>query len=180
MNCLKFTPLEISGAFLVETQPQADDRGSFSRLYCAQEFAAAGLDIVPSQISLARSAAAFTLRGLHYLDAPRAEAKLVRCLRGRIQEVVADVRPASPTFRRWMTLELDHCVMQALFVPPGCAQGYLTLEGDCDVLYHMDRPHAPGFERGIRWNDPAFGVKWRQPPAVIHPRDAAYADFDRR
>lgn len=166
------TPLP--GVLRVRLQPHADARGFFARLYCPKEFADAGLDFAPVQISLSRNAAAFTLRGLHHQAPPHAEAKLVRVTRGAAFDVALDLRPDSPTYRRWHGLRLDAVEGDALLIPPGCAHGFLTLEPDTDVLYQIDRLHEPGHARGVRWDDPKICVAWPHPPAVIGAADLAW------
>ena len=174
---MKFSPTPIAGAYIVDVEPRSDERGSFSRIFCTAEFGAAGIEFAAAQISIANSVHTLTLRGMHFNAPPFQEAKLVRCIRGSIHEVAIDLRRDSPSFRQWIGLELSHGNGRALFVPAGCAQGYLTLQADCDVLYQMDRAHVPGVDRGVRWDDPAFGVQWPQQPGVMHPRDANYPDY---
>jgi dTDP-4-dehydrorhamnose 3,5-epimerase len=169
---------EIPGARVIKAEPVNDERGGFARLYCPEEFAAAGIGFTPVQVNLSRNPAAFTLRGMHYQEPPRSEAKLVHVTRGAIYDVALDLRPDSPTFRRWMGVRLDAATMAALFVPEGCAHGFLTLEPDTDVLYHMGRKFEPGWGRGVRWNDPAFAIEWPASPKVMSERDAGYPDFE--
>ena len=168
----------IPGVRVVEAEPAEDARGAFARLYCPDEFAAAGIAFSPVQVNLSRNVSARTLRGMHYQDPPRAEAKLVHVTRGAIFDVAVDLRPESPTFRRWTGARLDAAGMAALFIPEGCAHGFLTLEPETDVLYHMDRRFEPGWGRGVRWDDPAFGIDWPARPEVISERDAGYPDFE--
>jgi dTDP-4-dehydrorhamnose 3,5-epimerase len=117
-----------------------------------------------------------TLRGLHYQPSPNGETKLVRVSRGRIFDVAVDLRPASPTYRRWTAAELSAENLAALFISEGIAHGFLTLEPDTDVVYQIAPTFRPGHEAGVRWDDPAFGITWPAPPALISPRDAAYPD----
>lgn len=172
---MRFLPTAVPGVTLVEPEPIRDDRGSFARIYCPDEFARARLTFVPTQISLSFNPACHTLRGMHYCREP--EAKLVRCTRGRIFDVALDLRRESPTFRRWFSVELDPAKAQALFVPAGVAHGFLSLEPDSDVLYQIDRSYRPGFDAGVRWNDPQFDIAWPAAPAVIDPRDRDLPDF---
>jgi len=174
---MRFAATEIPGVVLVEAEPRTDERGAFARLHCPAEFAAAGFPFVPAQTSLSRNPHAGTLRGLHYQPAPHAETKLVRCVRGRIFDVAVDLRPQSPTHRRWTAAELSAENARALLVPEGVAHGFLTLEPDTDVLYQIAPMYAPGHEAGVRWDDPAFGIAWPAPPRVISPRDAAYPEY---
>ena len=172
-----FREAKIAGVFLVEIEPVSDDRGFFARLQCPQDFARAGIPFTPAQTSLSRNLAAGTLRGMHYQAAPMAETKLVRVVRGAAFDVVVDLRPGSPTFRRWEAYELSADGGRALFIPEGIAHGFMTLEPDTDVLYQIAPAYTPGHDRGVRWNDPAFGIAWPREPAVISARDAAYPDF---
>jgi dTDP-4-dehydrorhamnose 3,5-epimerase len=174
---MRFTATAIPGVTIVDAEPHEDERGGFARLYCPVEFAAAGLAFAARQVSLSRNPAPGTLRGLHFQDPPHAEAKLVRVTRGRVFDVAVDLRPDSPAFRRWTGVELDADGMHALFVPPGCAHGFLTLEPDTDVLYQIDRDHVPGLGRGVRWNDPALAIAWPAEPALISERDATWPDL---
>ena len=161
-------------------EPRADARGFFLRTFCAGEFAAAGLDPAVAQCSLSFNSRRGTLRGMHYQAAPHAEAKLIRCVRGGIYDVIIDLRPASVTFRRHFAVELTCDNRRALYVPRGCAHGFQTLEDDTEVWYQMSVPHVPEASRGVRWDDPAFGITWPIASPVLHPRDAAYPDFDPR
>jgi len=173
---MRFSQTEIAGAVLVEIEPREDERGGFARLHCPDEFAAAGHPFQPAQTSLSRNPQAGTLRGMHYQPAPHAETKLVRVVRGRIFDVALDLRPGSPTYRRWTSAELSADNARALLIPEGVAHGFLTLEPDTDVLYQIDPAFRPGHEAGVRWDDPAFGIAWPAAPALISPRDATYPD----
>jgi dTDP-4-dehydrorhamnose 3,5-epimerase len=172
-----FTEAAIPGVFLVEIEPASDDRGFFARLQCEGEFARAGIDFQSAQTSLSRNIAGGTLRGMHYQAAPMAETKLVRVVRGSAFDVVVDLRPDSPTFRRWAGYELSAANGRAVFIPEGIAHGFLTLEPDTDVLYQIAPAYTPGHDRGVRWDDPAFAIRWPARPAVISSRDASYEDF---
>ncbi|WP_312163894.1 dTDP-4-dehydrorhamnose 3,5-epimerase [Phenylobacterium sp.] len=175
---MRFAATEIDGVVIVDLDLMSDARGAFARLHCPQEFAAAGHPFVPQQTSLSRNARAGTLRGMHYEAAPHEEAKLVRVVRGRIFDVAVDLRPDSPTYRRWTGTELSADNGRALLIGKGMAHGFITLEDDTDVLYQIDRIFEPGHGRGVRWNDPAFGIAWPGSPLVISERDAGYADHD--
>jgi dTDP-4-dehydrorhamnose 3,5-epimerase len=174
---MRFTPTEIAGVVVVDIEPRSDERGAFARLHCPEEFAAAGHPFEPAQTSLSRNPHAFTLRGLHHQPAPHAERKLVRAVRGRIFDVAVDLRPDSPTYRRWTAVELSAENGRALLIGEGIAHGFLTLEPDTDVLYQISPRFKPGHETGVRWDDPAFAIAWPAVPALISPRDAAYPDF---
>ena len=139
--------------------------------------AAHGLASRLHQVSLSFNPRAGTLRGLHFQEAPHREAKLVRCTRGRVFDVAVDLRPDSPTYRGWAGAELDPENGDAFYVPEGCAHGLLTLADDTEVVYHIAGGYAPAAQRGVRWDDPAFGIAWPMPPAVINDRDATFPDF---
>jgi dTDP-4-dehydrorhamnose 3,5-epimerase len=174
---MRFAATAIPGVVVVDIEPRSDERGAFARLHCPEEFAAAGHPFVPAQTSLSRNSRPFTLRGMHYQPAPHAEVKLVRCVRGRIFDVAIDLRPGSPTHRRWTAAELSADNARALLVPEGVAHGFLTLEPDTDVLYQISPIYQPGHEAGVRWDDPAFGIAWPATPELISPRDAGYPDY---
>jgi dTDP-4-dehydrorhamnose 3,5-epimerase len=175
---MRFTATDIPGVCVVEAEPFTDERGFFARLSCPRETkAATGIDFEPRQTSLSRNTARHTLRGMHYTTAP--ETKLVRCVRGRIFDVAADLRPGSHTFGKWSAIELNAIRANALLIPPGVAHGFLTLEDDCDVLYQIDRLYEPGFEAGARFDDPLLDIAWPARPEIIHPRDLAYPDVTR-
>ena len=174
---MRFSETRVPGVVVVDVEPRTDDRGSFARLQCPDEFAAAEHPFQPAQTSLSRSPNAGTLRGLHYQPAPFAETKLVRAVRGRIFDVAVDLRPRSPTFRQWVAEELSADNARALLIPEGVAHGFLTLEPDTDVLYQISPSFEPGHEAGVRWNDPAFAISWPAAPTLISQRDATYPDF---
>jgi dTDP-4-dehydrorhamnose 3,5-epimerase len=174
---MRFEPTEIPGVVRIEAEPRGDARGAFARLHCPEEFAAAGYPFAPAQTSLSRNPAAGTLRGLHYQPAPHAEVKLVRVTRGRMFDVAVDLRPDSPTHRRWTAAELSADNLAALLIPEGVAHGFLTLEPDTDVLYQISPGYRPGHEAGVRWDDPAFAIAWPARPQVISERDAGYPDY---
>lgn len=175
---MKFTPTGIEGAWLVDLTPIEDDRGSFARLFCRASFEAQGLEGGIAQINNAVSVRRGTLRGLHYQLPPAAEAKTVRVTRGSIFDVVLDLRPRSATFGRWAGAELGAGTRRMMHVPAGCAHGLLTLEDDCEVLYLASAAYAPELERGIRWDDPRFGIEWPMVPSVVSAKDRAWPDFD--
>jgi dTDP-4-dehydrorhamnose 3,5-epimerase len=174
---MRFAATEIAGVVLVDIEPHSDARGSFARLQCPDDFAAAGHSFTPAQTSLSRNPQIGTLRGMHYQGAPHAEVKLVRCVRGRIFDVAVDLRPDSPTHRRWTAAELSADNARALLIPDGVAHGFLTLEPDSDVLYQIAPRFEPGHEAGVRWDDPAFAIAWPMAPAIISDRDATYTDY---
>ncbi len=163
---------------MVDLDRAEDERGFFARTSCRDEFAAQGIDVQFPQSNLSHNDRRGTLRGLHYNVAPSTESKLVRCLTGAIHDVIVDLRVGSPTWLRWYAVELSRANGRALFIPVGCAHGFLTLEDDTDVLYEMGDVYRPDTARGVRWDDPAFGIEWPFEPSVISERDAAYTDFD--
>jgi dTDP-4-dehydrorhamnose 3,5-epimerase len=175
---VKLVSAALAGVFVIEPEPVSDERGWFARVFDADQFAAAGLDPQVVQCSLSRNPLARTLRGLHYQEAPHGETKLVRCTRGRLFDVAVDLRPGSPTFRRWTGLELSAESGLGLVIPPGCAHGFLTLEDDTDVMYQMSATHQSAVSRGLRWDDPGVSIAWPAEPAVISPRDHEYPDHD--
>lgn len=174
---MRFTATEIAGAWLIDIDRLADERGFFARVWCRQEFAAHGCETEMAQASLAFTGRRGTLRGLHYQAEPHEEAKLVRCTRGSAYLVVADRRPTSTTYLRWIAAELTADNRRALYVPPGCAQGYQTLADDTELLYQMTARYAPESARGIRYDDPAFAISWPLPITLISERDRSWPDF---
>jgi dTDP-4-dehydrorhamnose 3,5-epimerase len=176
---MRFTETRIAGAFLVEPEPRGDDRGFFARVWCRDEFAAQGLNSAFVQCNDAFTARRGTLRGLHYQIAPHAEVKLVRCIRGAVYDVLVDLRPDSPTYTQWFGATLTAESRTMLYVPEGCAHGYLALEDESEVLYPVSAPYHPAAERGVRWNDPRFGIKW---PAIgsytVSPKDERWPDYE--
>lgn len=173
-----FTELALAGAYMVDVNRVGDERGFFARSFCASEFAAQGLAPVMSQCSVSFNAAKGTLRGLHYQAAPHAEEKLVRCSRGAIFDVIVDLRPGSATHRGWFGTELTEDNHRALYVPKGFAHGFMSLADDSEVYYMISVPYAAGSAAGVRWNDPAVGIRWPLSPVVIAERDAAFPLLD--
>ena len=175
---MKFSASPLPGVFAVDLERIEDERGFFARSFCAAEFLQRGLAASLSQCSVSYNARRGTLRGLHYQAAPHDEEKLVRCTAGAVFDVVVDLRSASPTYRRWYGAELTAANRRAMYVPKGCAHGFITLTADTEVFYMISVAHAPGFARGLRWNDPAFAIDWPMPPAVISERDAGHPLID--
>jgi dTDP-4-dehydrorhamnose 3,5-epimerase len=172
-----FDATPIAGAFVVRLDLRKDDRGFFARTFCVDEFEAHGITEALVQQSLARSVRKGTLRGMHYQREPHAEAKYVRCVRGRVFDAVVDLRPQSSSFRGVFTVELDAARGDALFVPAGCAHGYQTLVDDTDVLYAMSSRYAPHAARAIRWDDPALGIAWPIPSPILSDADRHAPDL---
>jgi dTDP-4-dehydrorhamnose 3,5-epimerase len=177
---MKFEPSELAGACMIELEPHPDDRGFFARTFCEREFGEHALPTRFPQCNLSRNTRAGTLRGMHYQAAPHREAKLVRCVRGAIYDVIIDLRVASPTRFAWLGVELSADNGRALFVPEGFAHGFVTLSDESDVFYHMTELYTPHGARGLRWDDPRFAVRWPRRPSVMSERDATYPDFDPR
>lgn len=171
---MKFAPTRIDGVFTIDLDRHVDERGFFARSYCQDEFAKAGIAFTSTQINLSRNRLRHTLRGMHYQTAPDSEAKIVRAVRGRVYDVVVDVRPDSQTFRQWTAIELDADRANGVFIPEGCAHGFLTLQDDCDVLYQMGRPYVAGKASGFRYDDPAFAISWPAEPLIISEADLTW------
>lgn len=175
-----FRETSVAGALVVEPERIEDDRGFFARTFSVDEFADRGLDTRVDQCSTSFNARAGTLRGMHYQLAPHAESKLVHCTRGAIYDVAVDLRPDSPSYLSWFGLELSAENGYGLFAPEGCAHGFQTLVDASEVHYQISTPYAPAAARGVRWDDPAFGIEWPAAPPegrTMVPRDAAYPDF---
>jgi dTDP-4-dehydrorhamnose 3,5-epimerase len=177
---VKLVPTPLPGAYVVELEPLRDERGWFARTFDAAAFADLGLEASVVQCNTSFNERAGTLRGMHFQSEPHGEAKLVRCTRGAIYDVMVDLRPDSRSYLRWFGLELSADDGRALFVPQGCAHGFQTLVDGAEVLYQISTPYVPEAARGVRWDDPAFGIEW--PPAppggrTMAPRDAGYPDF---
>jgi dTDP-4-dehydrorhamnose 3,5-epimerase len=171
---------ELQGAHVVELEPLQDERGWFARTFDAAAFEELGLDARVSQCNTSFNARAGTLRGLHYQAEPHGEAKLVRCTRGAIYDVIVDLRRGSRTYCRWLGIELRGDGVESLFVPAGFAHGFQTLEEASEVHYQMSHHYVPEAARGVRWDDPAFAIDWPEPPPggrTISERDASYPDF---
>ncbi len=169
---MKFTPTPLDGAFVVDVEKHADERGFFARTYCVEEFRARGLIAQVAQCSLSFNRVTGTLRGMHYQGAPAAEVKLVRCTAGAIYDVIVDVRPGSPTFGQYFGLELSALNRRALYVPELFAHGFQTLSDGAEVLYQISELYTPGCARGLRYDDPALGIRWPLPVSVISEKDA--------
>lgn len=175
---MKFIDTPLPGARLVELEKRGDDRGFFARFFCEREYEQQGLNSRIVQINDAFSRDRGTLRGMHYQLAPMAEDKIVRCLRGSFLDVILDLRPDSATYLRHFAVELTAENRTMLYVPKGFAHGYLTLEDNTEALYLATQFYSPQHERGVRYNDPKFGVRWPFPPIVISDKDRSLPDFD--
>lgn len=172
-----FTKTDLEGAWIVDAQPARDSRGAFARTFCEREFGAHGLETRFVQHSTSQNVERGTLRGMHFQRAPHAEAKLVRCLKGGILDVIIDLNPGSPTYRRWQGVELSAANMRQLYIPKGFAHGFQTLEPDCEIGYLISEFYAPEAASGVRWDDPAFAISWPLPVAVMSDKDKAWPDF---
>lgn len=176
---MKFLHCDVADARVVEPTPHQDARGRFMRAWCEREFADAGTSFRPVQANLVFSLHAATLRGLHYQVAPALEAKLVRCTRGALFDVVVDLRPASPTYRCWYGVELSADNARMLYLPEGCAHGCQALADDTEILYMASAFYAPDAVRGVRYDDPAFGIRWPLPAPIVSEQDRNWPTMDR-
>jgi dTDP-4-dehydrorhamnose 3,5-epimerase len=174
---LIFTETKLAGAFVIELERHTDERGFFARTFCQQEFEAHGLKAEVAQCNVSFNKRKGTLRGMHYQAAPFAEAKLVRCTAGSIYDVIIDLRPASSTFKRHFGVELSAENCRMLYIPESFAHGFQTLEDDTEVFYQMAQRYSAEHARGVRWNDPAFGIEWPKGERIIIERDQNYPDF---
>jgi len=172
-----FTETPVRGAFLLDLELREDERGFFARTWCEHEGAERGLNLHVAQCNLSFNKKQGTLRGLHYQAEPFQEAKLVRCTHGAIYDVIVDLRPHSPSFKQHFAAVLSAGNRRALYVPEGCAHGFQTLEDDTEVFYQMSAPYSADHARGVRWDDPAFGITWPQAERIMADRDRTYPDF---
>ncbi len=173
---MKFTPTTLRGAYLIEIEKMTDERGWFGRSWCREEFADHGLDPDLAQCNVSFNNKRGTLRGMHYQLPPFAETKLVRCTSGAVFDVIIDLRPDSPTFLRWFGATLTPGHATTMYVPKGFAHGFQTLEDNSEVFYQMSTVYAADSARGVRWNDPLFGVQWPGADRVISRKDQEYGD----
>jgi len=172
-----FVPTALPGAFVIELERLEDERGFFARTWCAREFEAHGLNPRLVQCSTSFNRRRGTLRGMHWQAAPHEEAKLVRCTAGAIHDVVLDLRSDSPAYLKHVAVELSAANHRALYIPEGCAHGFQTLADDSEVFYQMTEFHSPEHARGVRWDDPAFGLPWPAGERTMSERDRSYPDF---
>jgi dTDP-4-dehydrorhamnose 3,5-epimerase len=177
---MKFVETGLKGAFIITPDLIEDERGFFARIFCRNEFEEYGLnpDLVQSNISFNKIKA--TLRGMHYQSAPHAEVKLIRCTAGAIYDVIIDLRRESPTFKQWFGIELSEKDHRLLYIPEGFAHGYQTLDPQTEVSYQVSAFYHQPSERGVRWNDPAFGIEWPFSPSVVSKKDGSYPDWEAR
>jgi len=174
---MKFHATKLPGVFEIHLEPMRDERGFFARTWCRSEFEEHGLESTLVQCNISFNTRKGTLRGMHYQAAPFAETKLVRCTQGAICDVVLDLRPQSPTFKRWVAVTLTEENRNMVYVPKGCAHGFLTLQDETEVFYQMSEVYNAESARGVRWNDPTFAIAWPEKVEVISDRDHNYPDF---
>ena len=173
---MKFKETKLKGAYIISLEPLTDERGFFARSFCQEEFEKHGLNLRIVQCDISYNKKRGTLRGMHYQAAPYVEAKLVSCVRGLMYDVITDLRPASPTYRKWFAVELSAENYEMLYIPEGFAHGFQTLEDDTVVYYQMSEFYHPECARGVRWDDPAFGIKWPIEPKIISDKDKNLPD----
>jgi len=174
---MNFESLAITGAFLIKPERLSDERGFFARTFCAQSFAAQGLNESIRQCSVSFSARKHTLRGMHYQAAPHEETKIVRCTQGAAYHVILDLRENSDTYLKWTAIELNSDNRHILYVPEGVAHGFITLADATEVFYEISENYSAESASGVRWDDPAFDIDWPARPAVISERDSGYPDY---
>jgi dTDP-4-dehydrorhamnose 3,5-epimerase len=175
---MTFKGTKVSGVFEIRLELKPDQRGFFARTWCQREFEEHGLNPKLVQCSVSFNKRKGTLRGIHYQAAPCPEAKLVRCTKGAIYDVVVDLRPESPTFKDWIGIVLTGTDRNMIYVPEGCGHGFLSLEDETEVLYEISEFYHPELARGVRWNDPSFQIVWPGEVVVISERDRTYPNFE--
>jgi dTDP-4-dehydrorhamnose 3,5-epimerase len=175
---MKFNPTPLHGAYTIQSEPIADDRGFFARQFCAREFEAAGLEWRFLQSNNTLTTKKGTVRGFHYQLPPSAEVKLVRCVRGAVWDAIVDIRPDSPTFRQWFGARLDQDNRLMMYVPRGFAHGFVSMTDNAELIYMVSAAYDRTQERGLRWNDRALNVEWPLEMKEISAKDAAWPDFD--
>ena len=175
---MKFIPTPLNGAFVIELEKRGDERGFFARAFCIKEFESIGLSHNLVQINNSLSKDTGTLRGMHYQLATKSEDKIVRCIKGKLYDVIIDLRPNSSTFKKWFGAELSAENRLSLYVPKGFAHGFITMEDNTETFYLVTEFYSPENERGIRYNDPEFNIKWPIEPKVISDKDLNHPDFN--
>jgi dTDP-4-dehydrorhamnose 3,5-epimerase len=177
---MRFTEIGLKGAWVIDPEPHQDERGRFMRAWCADEFGEHGLGFLPVQANMGYSVRKGTVRGMHFQEAPALEAKLMRCTRGAIFDVLIDLRPESPSFGEWCGIELTPQNGRMLYVPEHCAHGYQTLE-ECTEIYYMSSAHyTPRAVRGVRFDDPAFNIRWPLVATVVSQQDCNWPLIDQK
>jgi len=173
-----FTEIKLKGAYIVDLEKREDERGFFARGWCQNEFEAHGLAPRVVQANISYNKKRGTLRGMHYQLAPYEETKLVRCTRGALYDVIVDLRPTSPSYKQWFGVELSAENYKMLYVPEGFAHGFITLQDETEATYQVSQFYTPGSERGLRYNDPAFGIEWPVEVRVISEKDKSWPDYE--
>ncbi|MBE3142447.1 MAG: dTDP-4-dehydrorhamnose 3,5-epimerase [Planctomycetes bacterium] len=175
---MRFLETKLLGAFLIDPERRADERGFFARVFCVEEFQAQGLEthLVQSSISFNRRKG--TLRGMHFQTSPFEEARLVRCTIGAVYDVILDLRPGSSTFKQWLGIELSADNRRMVYIPRGFAHGFLTMADNSEVFYQISEYYHPEAAQGVRWDDPAFSIQWPLPISLISDKDLSYKDFN--
>ena len=174
---MTFKETKLEGAFIIEPEMLIDERGAFARTFCRKDFESHGLNGSISQCSISLNTRKYTLRGMHYQKTPCAEAKLVRCSRGVIYDVIVDLREDSLTFKQWTSVEISAENRKMVYVPVDFAHGFQTLTDDTEVIYQMSEFYSPSHADGFRWNDPSFKIKWPSDNFIISSKDQSYPDF---
>jgi dTDP-4-dehydrorhamnose 3,5-epimerase len=175
---MRFQETKIRGAWVIDLEPIEDARGFFARVWSQSELVDHGLETRVAQCNVSFNKRRGTLRGMHFQRAPHEEVKFIRCIRGTLYDVIIDLRPDSPTYKRWVAVELSGENRRALYVPVGVAHGFQTLQDDVEVFYMMSEFYTPVAEAGVRWDDPSFGIEWPlRSPTEISDKDASWPDF---
>jgi dTDP-4-dehydrorhamnose 3,5-epimerase len=174
---MKFTEQSLPGVFLIEPEPFIDDRGVFRRHFCQDEFKRYGIDNEVLQANVSENNYAYTLRGFHYQLAPFGEGKTLSCLKGKIYDIIVDLRKDSSTYMEWISFELDDENRNSIHIPPGCANAFLTMVDGCLIQYYCSQSYSPEYERGIRYDDLAFDFKWPHKPECISEKDNKHPDY---
>jgi dTDP-4-dehydrorhamnose 3,5-epimerase len=172
-----FHEQKLPGVYIIEPEPFADDRGVFRRHFCDKEFAENGIVTDVRQSNISENKYAYTLRGFHYQTPPYGEGKTLSCLKGSIYDIIVDVRPGSPTYMQWISIELNEENRYSIHIAPGCANAFLTMEDNCLIHYYCSQPYTPEAECGFRYNDPVFKFEWPTEPAVISEKDLNHLDY---
>ena len=176
---MKFIKTPLDGAYLIELEPIADERGFFARSWCREEFLSHGLNPNLAQCSISFNKKKGILRGMHYQEEPYQEAKLVRCYSGAIYDVILDLRPTSSSHRKWFSAELTATNRTMIYLPKGFAHGFQTLADNCELFYQISESYKPECTRGVRWNDPTFAIEWPSADRIMSDRDRSFPDYAR-
>jgi dTDP-4-dehydrorhamnose 3,5-epimerase len=176
---MKFHKQRLAGVYLIKPEPFEDERGVFRRHFCDKEFKEFGIETEVRQSNVSENKYKNTLRGFHYQVSPYGEGKTLSCLKGKIYDIIVDLRPDSLTYMEWISFELSEENRNSIHIAPGCANAFLTLEDDCLIHYYCSQPYTPSAERGIRFDDPAFGFKWPTSPVIISDKDKMHPNYQR-